>query len=72
MKARWLTQLNYSDRTQWEQVNLTSDVVEVQAYVKDSHVDATGALTANADSAQTIDASSTGNPTSQRASRVAI
>ena len=52
----WLTRLNYSDRSKWELVNLSKDAAQVQAYVLDSNVDAAGALTLDAVSNQTINA----------------
>ena len=42
-EANWLTRLNYADNSQWRLVNLDPDAAQVQAYILDSSVDATGA-----------------------------
>ena len=52
----WLTRLDYSDKSKWQLVNLDESAAEVQAYILNSSVDATGALTLDAHSQQTIDA----------------
>lgn len=52
----WLTRLNYGDNSQWRLVSLDPDAAQIQAYILDSNVDATGVLTLDAISNQTIDA----------------
>ena len=52
----WLTRQDYSDRTRWQQVNLAADAAEVSAFVEQSNLTATGALTVDAFSTQTIKA----------------
>ncbi len=52
----WLTRLNYADNSQWRLVSLAPDAAQIQAYILDSNVGATGALTLDAISNQTIDA----------------
>ena len=47
---------DYSDRRLWEQVNVTSSAAEVQAYIENTSILATGALTADAVANQTINA----------------
>ncbi len=51
-----LSGLDYSDDTKWKLLNLEKNAAKVQAYILNSNVDATGALTADAISNQTIDA----------------
>ena len=53
---KWLTRLNYADQELWEQVDLVKNAAEVQAYLLNSSVAASGALTLDATSDQTIDA----------------
>jgi len=53
---RWLVRQNYFDKSKWELVSLDPDVAEVKAYIVDSQIDATGALTVDAVSDQAIDA----------------
>src|SRR5437764_5651373 len=51
-----LSAMDYGTRTMWAQVGLTSSPLEVQAYIFQSSVSATGALTLLALSNQTINA----------------
>lgn len=55
-EANWLTRPDYSDKDQWELVNLEKNAAAVLAYLLDSSVVAGGAVTADAISDQTIDA----------------
>ncbi len=54
--ANWLIGLDYANDSQWRQINLEKNAAQVQAYILDSSVDAAGALTLDAVSHQTIDA----------------
>ena len=54
--SNWLTRLDYSDPEQWQLVGLSRDAAAVQAYVLDSNVKATGALTLDAVSDQSVHA----------------
>lgn len=54
--ANWLTRLDYSDQSQWRLINLEKNAAEVQAFILNSNVDATGELTLDALSDQTIEA----------------
>jgi hypothetical protein len=54
--ARWLTRLNYFDKTQWEQVNLDAASAETRAIVVDSDVIADGDVTVEATAEQEIQA----------------
>ncbi len=54
--ANWLIGLNYANDSQWQLVNLVKNAAEVQAYVLNSSVAATGALMLDALSDQTIEA----------------
>ena len=51
-----LTSQDFSNTDLWEQVNLQPAPAEVQAYIKNSTVDAVGALTLDANGTQEIDA----------------
>ena len=51
-----LSAMDYGTRTMWTQVGLTSSPLEVQAYISQSSISATGALTLLALSNQTINA----------------
>ncbi|NUQ63376.1 MAG: tandem-95 repeat protein, partial [Pirellulales bacterium] len=55
-EANWLTRLDYADLFQWRLVSLKEDPAAVHAYVLNSSVDSTGALTLDAVSDQSIDA----------------
>lgn len=52
----WLIGLDYTNESQWQLVNLEKAAAQVQAYILDSSVDAAGALTLDAVSDQTIEA----------------
>ncbi len=55
-EANWLTRLDYSDKDQWELVNLEKNAAAVLAYILDSSVVAGGSVTVDAISGQNIDA----------------
>ncbi len=55
-EANWLIRLDYSDKSQWRLINLGNYPAEIQAYILDSTVDATGVLTLDAVSDEEIDA----------------
>ena len=54
--ANWLTRLDYSDQSQWRLANFEKNAAQVQAYILNSTVDASGALTLDAISSQAIHA----------------
>ena len=47
---------DYGNSELWKLVSLTADEVQVRAFIRDSGIDATGAVTLNAVSSETIDA----------------
>ncbi len=55
-QANWLTRLDYGDVSKWKLVNLDRNAAETRAWIADSNVNATGALTIDAVADQDIDA----------------
>ncbi|MDZ4252170.1 MAG: hypothetical protein U1A72_06305, partial [Sulfuritalea sp.] len=51
-----LTTQNYQDKSAWKQINVNASALEAQAYIKNSSVTASGALTLDADSTASISA----------------